>query len=130
MRSMMQWMTSSPASPRSEAPRICLLSRSTRIFMKPLVSPFSYADRTRYLRTHHSDSSGIPAGAIPHAGAETRETEKGVSGRPGFSFLPMLLRLTPDNDRHVHFGSKGDVTVARRRVRSSVTDCAHQKEWP
>src|SRR5713226_9771228 len=34
-------MTSSPESPSSDAPRICFVSLSTRIFMKPFVSPFS-----------------------------------------------------------------------------------------
>ena len=36
------------------------------------------ADRTHHLRTHRGDPSGLPARAIPPAGAATRETEKDV----------------------------------------------------
>ena len=36
----------SPSSPKKEAPSICLLSRSARIFIKPFVSPLSYARMT------------------------------------------------------------------------------------
>src|SRR5271156_6899538 len=36
-------MASSPPGPRIAAPKICLLGASTRIFMKPFVSPFSTA---------------------------------------------------------------------------------------
>jgi hypothetical protein len=46
MASIIAWITSSPESPRKAAPRMSPLSRSTRIFMNPFVSPFSYARLT------------------------------------------------------------------------------------
>ena len=42
-------MASSPPTPRIAAPRICLVSASTAIFMKPCVSPFSTARPTRVI---------------------------------------------------------------------------------
>jgi len=42
-------MASSQPTPKSEAPRICLLSASTRAFMKPRLSPFSRARLTRVM---------------------------------------------------------------------------------
>ncbi len=49
MASRMQWMASSPPTPRIAAPRISLVSASTAIFMKPCVSPFSTARETRVI---------------------------------------------------------------------------------
>src|SRR5436305_712670 len=47
MTSRIEWMTSSPPVPRTAAPKISLVSASTRIFIKPWVSPFSTARATR-----------------------------------------------------------------------------------
>jgi len=40
IKSRMQWITSSPPVPRIEAPRINLVSASTRTFIKPAFHPF------------------------------------------------------------------------------------------
>src|SRR4051812_10516143 len=97
MTSRMQWITSSPDSPSKEVPRIWLLSRSTRIFMKPFVSPFSYARLTSSMANQRR-LAGVANLRFRHAGAAERRI--GIERVGGDAVAPPPLLVIEEVGRN------------------------------